>query len=283
MLPEEIINILQNYQSEVSEEISNINLSLDRIKDAINSVSCILMNEVLSFSKNTGTKNVEKEMKLHHDSIKLREFSDSIEQIKYKNSISKTENLDIYDIIVLSNITRCSSLNHKIKDVKISVPVLQENDNVSHVTICASYCFDCKRYTILKDTFNRIEGVILCQIIDETKQYDKDNNTDFEIEQSQSILYKYGYNVKSKQNLSQKQRQIILASLVESNILTRAEITSHLNTLIDRGNKIPSWKEATQKWKQDKYYVEKYKTENLPSVIFDKIILKYSSVKKIEE
>ena len=281
MLPEEIVNILQNYQAEVSEEISNINLSLDRIKDAINSVSCILMNEVLSFSKNTGTKNVEKEMKLHHDSIKLREFSDSIEQIKYKNSISETENLDIYDIIVLSNITRCSSLNHKIKDVKICVPVLQENGNVSHITICASYCFDCKRYTILKDAFNRIEGVILCQIIDETKQYDKDNNTEFEVEQNQSILYRYGYNVKSKQNLSQKQRQIILASLVESNILTRTEIINHLNTLIDRGSKIPNWKDATQKWKQDKYYVEKYKTENLPNVIFDKIILKYSSVKRL--
>lgn len=280
MFPEEIINILQDYQSEVSEEISNINLAIDRIKDAINSVSCILMNEVLSFSKNTGIKNVETEMKLHNDSIKLRKFSENIEQIKYQDHISKTEHLDIHDVIVLSNITKCSNLKHNIKDVKISVPVLKEDSSVSQVVLCASYCCDCKRYIILKTLFNQIDGVILCQIIDETKQYNKIDNTDFEIEQSQSILYKYGYNVKSKQNLSQKQRQIILASLVESNILTRAEIISHLNTLIDRGNKIPSWKDATQKWKQDKYYVEKYKTENLLSVIFDKIILKYSSVKK---
>lgn len=279
MLPEEIINILQNYQSEVSEEISNINLAMDRIKDAINSVSCVLMNEVLSFSKNTGTKNIEKEKELHSNSIKLREFSESIKPIKYKDTFSETEHLDIHDIIVLSNITRCSSSNHKIEDVKISVPVLKEDGNVSQVIICASYCYDCKRYTILKGVFNRIKGVLLCQIIDETKQYDKTDNTDFEIEQSQSILYKYGYNVKSKENLSQKQRQIILASLVESNILTRIEIINHLNTLIDRGSKIQNWKDATQKWKQDKHYVETYKTENLPSVIADKIILKYKEKK----
>lgn len=72
-----------------------------------------------------------------------------------------------------------------------------------------------------------------------------------------------------------------MSSVIDENILNRRQIIDHLTTLIDRGSKIPNWKEVTNKWKQDKYYVDKYKTENLPSVIFDKIILKYSSVKKL--
>lgn len=52
MLPKEIINILQNYQSEVSEEISNINLAIDRIKDGLNTVNSVLIDEFSAFAKN---------------------------------------------------------------------------------------------------------------------------------------------------------------------------------------------------------------------------------------
>ena len=107
------------------------------------------------------------------------------------------------------------------------------------------------------------------------------NATDDEIEisQKQSVLYKYGYNVKAKDSLSDKQRHTILALVVESGILTRAQITSHLDTLIERGSKIPKWKEATAKWKQDRTYVSTYKTEKLPKIITEKLILKYCKSK----
>ena len=50
---------------------------------------------------------------------------------------------------------------------------------------------------------------------------------------------------------------------------------NHINTLIDRGSKIPSWSNATQKWKEDKKFVSEYKSDSLPEVIFTNIILKY--------
>lgn len=140
----------------------------------------------------------------------------------------------------------------------------------------ASYCKQCKRYTILKEDFKEIEGVILCEVIDDTNPYNNDTIDEFTLEQRESVLYKYGYNVQSKINLSSKQRHIILSSVIEAKILTRRQIIDHLTTLIERGSKIPNWKEATLKWKEDKYYVQSYKTENLPTAIFDKIILKYS-------
>ena len=44
--------------------------------------------------------------------------------------------------------------------------------------------------------------------------------------------------------------------------------------LINRGEIIDSWKDATDKWKKDRYCVHDYKTYNLPSVIADIIFIK---------
>ena len=128
---------------------------------------------------------------------------------------------------------------------------------------------------VMKDDFKQIDGVIMCKVIDETTYYGESITDNLDIEQRKSLLYKYGYNVQSKANISSKERHIILSSIIEANIMNRRQIMDHLTTLIERGSKIQSWKEATNKWKEDKYYVQSYRTENLSSVIFDKIILKY--------
>lgn len=279
MLSEEIVKIIQKYQNQVAEEISNINLSIDKIKSELDSISRVLMNEVLAYSKN-GSKNLTKELELHNDSIKLREFIDSINSIPYKEAHHNIKELGIYDVIVLSSILKCSSSEHKIQDVNVFVPVLDDAGDIRYISVLASYCYDCNQYTILKDTFKQLDGIILCQVIDKTSSYDKQDleDDDIDIEQKQSILYKYGYNVKTQANLSRKQRQIILATVIESGIMTRIQVIDHLTILISRGAKIQSWKFATQKWKEDKYYVQNYNPNKLPSIITNKIILKYNEL-----
>ena len=283
MLPDNIANILTKYQDDISEEISSINLAITRIKDALNTVNSILINELSSYAKNTGIDNVGKEKDLWNDSLLLREYISamSLVQNTYNNASKEHANktrdiLDIFDVIVLSNTRHCSYKNHNTTDVTIQVPVVKNDGHVTDIKILASYCKECNRYTILKEDFKKIDGIILCEIIDETNPYNNDTVDEFVLEQRESILYKYGYNVQSKINLSSQQRHIILASVIEANILTRRQIIDHLTTLIERGSKIPNWKEATSKWKEDKYYVQSYKTENLPTAMFDKIILKYS-------
>ena len=284
MLPEDIVNILNKYDDSIAEEISAINLAITRISDALNTVNSILINELSSFATRTGVQNIDKEKQLYHDSLLLREYISSIQLInnvsknsKYESTdVNEDNTLDIFDVVVLSNTMKCSSKGHVAKDVNINVPVVHDDGSVNHQTILASFCKQCKRYTILKSDFKKIEGIILCEVIDETNPYNNDATDEFAIEQRESVLYKYGYNVQSKTNLSSKQRHIILASVIEANILTRRQIIDHLTTLIERGSKIPNWKDATLKWKEDKYYVQSYKTENLPNAIFDKIILKYS-------
>lgn len=44
---------------------------------------------------------------------------------------------------------------------------------------------------------------------------------------------------------------------------------------IEKGSKIPNWKDATNKWKEDKVFVAEYQKDCLPEVIFNNIILKY--------
>jgi len=181
--------------------------------------------------------------------------------------------IDIYSVIVLSNTLKCSS-NHRSKDLVAKIPVLNESGQIIYIKISASYCFDCERFTILKDEFNAIKDVVMCKVIDETTE-GQSNNCDMEMGQKQSILYNYGYNVQTKKNLSGQQRRIILSSVIEANIMNRRDVINHISTLIERGSKISSWKDATQKWKTDRKFVTEYQKDCLPEVIFNNIILKY--------
>lgn len=281
MFPKEIVEIIHKYNGQTAEEISNINRSIEKIKDELDSISRVLMNEVLSYSKN-GSKNSTKELELHNDSIKLRKFIEAIDIIPHNFVCHNIKELGIHDVIVLNSMLRCSYSGHKMQDINIFVPVLDTDCNVTYSSALASYCYDCDQYIMLKDTFKQLDGVVLCQVIDKTKSYEKQQveDDDFDIEQKQSILYTYGYNVKTQANLSRKQRQTILATVIESGILTRMQVVDHFSTLIARGEKIESWKFATQKWKEDKNYVQNYNPNKLPQIITNKIILKYNYEKE---
>lgn len=284
MLPKEVVDVLLKYESEVAEEISNINLAVDKIKCQLKTVSSILVGELVSYAKNTQTKYKEKELELLQDSQVLREYISTIQDIKFllpSNNTIEEKKLDIYNVIILSNTLKCSFSNHNTMDVKVCIPVLYSTGDIHYISVLASYCATCNRYTILKDTFKRITGVIMCEVVDNTLTIINPNtDDDIDIKQKESLLYRYGYNVKSKLNLSLEQRHIILSSLVEADIFNRRQIIDHLSVLIERGSKIPKWKEATDKWKCDKSFIEKYKADELPDVIFEKIILKYSQSKE---
>lgn len=157
--------------------------------------------------------------------------------------------IDIYSIIVLSNTLNCSS-NHNTDDLIAKIPVLNEDGEISYLKINASYCYNCKRFTILKSDFITIKDIVMCKVIDETSDYSNNSENEFDFEQRRSILFQYGYNVQTKKNLSEKQRHIILSSIIEAQIMNRRDVINHINTLIDRGSKIPSWSNATQSGKK---------------------------------
>lgn len=190
-----------------------------------------------------------------------------------KSKYNEIPQIDIYSVIILSNILNCT-VNHKTKDIIAKLPVLNEDGQISYLKVNASYCFNCSRFTILKEDFLALKDVIICKVIDETVTGTQ-SESEFNMNDKDSVLTQYGYNVQTKKNLSKQQRQIILASLIEANIMNRTDIINHLITLIERGGKIPNWKDATNKWKEDKIFVAEYQKDCLPEVVFNNIILKY--------
>lgn len=181
--------------------------------------------------------------------------------------------ITIRSVLVLKSTLKCFS--HRTETFLAQIPALDEGGNIFYHSIDASYCFECNRFTILEDDFNAIKDIILCKIVDETYVYNQENSNKFNIDKDCSVLKYYGYNVQTKKNISKQQRHIILSSLIESGIMTRRQVIDHIKVLIQRGSKIPSWSEATQKWKDDIDFVNTYKIEDLPKVVFDKIVLKY--------
>ena len=277
MFSDEIIGILEKYKNDIAEETSNINLSIEKIKCELNSVNSVI-SEKLKHLINSDEIS-DKEIELLNDSRSLRKYIHTINTINFdyniNEGIEQEKQLDIFSLIVLSNTLKCS-FNHQTMDIIANIPVMYSDEDIRLIPVCASYCKECRRYTMLKDDFKKITGIIMCKVIDETTTSTNTSLSELGIEPKNSILYQYGYNVKSKIDLPDKERHIILASLVEAKIATRMQIMDHLTILIERGSKRQNWKEATEKWKQDKYFVQSYKTENLPNVIFDKIILGYS-------
>lgn len=183
--------------------------------------------------------------------------------------------IDINSVVVLGNTLTCS-FNHQTNDIIAKIPVLDRSGEVNYVGIKASYCFECNRFTILKDEFDKICDVVTCKVIDETSNYKSGESIqNDETENDGSILKYYGYNVQTQKNISEQQRHIILSSVIEAGIMSRRQVIDLLDINIKRKSTRPDCALAIQKWQEDINFVNTYKTEELPKVVFDKIVLKY--------
>lgn len=186
--------------------------------------------------------------------------------------------IDINSVIVLKNTLKCS-FNHRTDDIIAKIPVLDKNGEIYYIEARASYCSVCNQFTILKDDFDKISDIVTCKVVDETSSYNPENHTQTnETENDGSILKYYGYNVQTQKNISEQQRHIILSSVIEAEIMSRRQVVNLLEVNIKRKSTRPDCQLATQKWRDDIEFVKTYKTEELPKVIFDKIVLKYKKI-----
>ena len=82
----------------------------------------------------------------------------------------------------------------------------------------------------------------------------------------ESVLHMLGYNVNAQENISQAQRWRILEIAVDENILTRVEICSHLDYLINRSKGRKNFENACSKWRADRNHIIKYNTGDIHMV-----------------
>lgn len=180
------------------------------------------------------------------------------------------------DFLVRTDIYKCKTQGHIIKDVTAIVYCLTKAGEVIRKEVMAGYCQDCDQYYLLNREYDRLRMsyILLCRVIDSTEPtINKYNNDAFTELNKESILKQYGYTVNQEDGLSAIQRRTILEFLLISNILTKSEICAHLDWLINtRTYNTAKYKIALKKWKEDRYYIEHYQLTDSREVFVKSIV-----------
>lgn len=280
MFSKEIVQIIQKHSKNNPYTIKQINSNVQNILeellnlryDLYRMLKQSLDNSKLSDDLCADITLLNKEI----ENIKsLLVESDNTDQLATEEeNDDDIPSIDIYSVIVLKNTYKCLS-NHNTKDLMGKIPVLNKQGKLTYKKVNISYCFDCKEFKMLKSDYLSIKDHIMCQVIDKTDEYLNNPKNSYNGWNQQSKINQYGYNVNSQRNLSIQQRQTILASLIEAEIVKKCNIINHIEWMIQTHEKIPTHKQAIQKWKEDLEFVKNYKIGNLPSVIVEQLILKY--------
>lgn len=169
--------------------------------------------------------------------------------------------------IVRTNVFQCTNQNHKLRDIKGRVKILNAFNEVKIVEFNAAYCPKCQKFFILDSDYQEISnlGELLCNVFVKTK-------TGYRIErvfdlQEESLLHRMGYNVNARDGLNANYRHLILANAVDEGLLSRSEICSFLNYLINRSYGRWGFEMAIKKWEDDKDYISNYKSDEISDVI----------------
>lgn len=163
------------------------------------------------------------------------------------------------DFVVLFNKNSCIAKGHKIEDINAKIYTLGYDGSTLLNEIPAGYCQQCNQYFIETFQYEKLcnTGIPLCRVI--KSEHAKATSPDYSKTLSEeSILHQFGYNVSQEDNLSKKQRQTILACLIESGICNRHKITGHLSWLIRNNEGKPYMYNAISEWTEDRIFAENY-------------------------
>lgn len=180
---------------------------------------------------------------------------------------SFVKRLQAKDVIIRTTNKNCIDVNHKLTELLAYVPVFVMNNGLQQFSVKAYYCESCQRYYILENTYKslKVRGLICCRVIDS-----KDlKSNKFSNWNTEHIIRQYGYNVNVNENLSEKQRHIILEFIIHNNILSRTEVIEHISWLIRSNIDRARYKDAVRKWTNDLKYLK----GNNPVVAPDNVIV----------
>lgn len=160
------------------------------------------------------------------------------------------------------HIFQCTNRNHKLIDIVATVKVLSTMGILKEVSVPAAYCKTCNKYYILETEYQKLKkcGHIVCKVVENSYWLTNKKNNNLYNLNEESILHLLGYNVNAQTNLSQSQRWGLLEIMVDEKVLTRMEICSHLDYLINRSKNRKNFDLAISKWKADREHISKYVT-----------------------
>lgn len=239
----------------------------------INSIGlkkCSLYNdECVCFTKYIG--KIEQERKKQEEKLYKTQNKKSATVIKsiditpskeiQQPSKPKLHKIGVKDFIVRGNVFRCMHKSHQIQNVDAEVKVSLNNGEDKLFQISAGYCQQCNVYFIMESTYQELKrkGIILCRVTD-SKTYAKGGFMNGSKLAQESILMQYGYNVSQTVGLSARQRQKILAVMIDNKVLSKSEIISYLDFFIRQHGSRNNMGVAISKWEDDREFVEHYRS-----------------------
>lgn len=179
-----------------------------------------------------------------------------------QTKVERAEKLEIgiKDFLVRQNMFKCIHSAHGIKNITGIISIIDNDGKKKQEIIPAGYCPQCKTYFIMESTYQKLKkkGHILCRITDEKTYYRTFFVNGTKLAQ-ESILMQYGYNVSQVGGLSDKERQNILAVLIDYEVLSKSEIISYLDFFIRQRSHMSNMETAISKWEEDEEFVEHYR------------------------
>lgn len=174
--------------------------------------------------------------------------------------------------IVINDNRKCIHDSHNIIDVEAIIRIAKPDGKIINHTVQAAYCEECNMYFLLKTELKTAKsiGVLLCQIIDKNT-YINDIKSNKVNSNNESRIHQLGYNVQKGFGYTDKQRETILANIIENTDISKHEITSLLQRCINQHKNQQNYQEAVKCWKHDYEFISSYKHDDMPEVIIEKI------------
>lgn len=198
--------------------------------------------------------------------------------IEPKESKSNYEEMPIHslhtEMLVLLASKQCLKNNHKLQTVTaILRTISKHNSSIDEIRTLAYYCPICNEYFLLKKDYKRIKSnyILLCPVLDKTLDR-KPSNPEFYYD-NESRIHMLGYNVNKTNNYTAKQRQLILANIIENHNISKYEILALIDANILTHEYRDGYEDAVSKWNADRFYVYRYKLGDCPEIIVDKLTI----------
>lgn len=166
------------------------------------------------------------------------------------------EILNYRNVIVHDKFDSCVKEHHEYEEVLAIVSVYTKS-GVEALTIPARHCKTCGAYYISSITYNNLikKGRILCKVVTKNEYNKYIKNTAFGDLEFQSILAITGYNVNSKDALSDTCRQTILSRAINDGVYTKEKALNHISFLIKLNEDKDNMAYAVEKWKRDQEFL----------------------------
>ena len=168
------------------------------------------------------------------------------------------------DVIVRSYYGRCAKAGHALLSMRGRVGIITRKGKLIETTFPITYCSTCKKYFMREDTYEKLrnQGIICCRIIEEPRSDQKGGSRGrYDEWNDESIIHQYGYNVNAKENLSEKQRHMILSMIVDHRIQTKHQVIDFIQMQVDQHIGRPNMGNAIAKWRKDIQFLEEYQVQ----------------------